>query len=75
MISKEDLLNKMQTFSYQNWRNATLLDNTKSDKTPQFEQDADNCWLYSMFNNAYYNFNSDFKLSDVIEVKNRMKSD
>ena len=75
MISKEDLLNKMQTFSYQNWRNATLLDNTKSDKTPQFEQDADNCWLYSMFNNAYYNFNSDFSLSDVIEVKNRMKSD
>lgn len=65
----------MQTFSYQNRKNATLFDNTNSDKTPQFEQDAENCWLYSMFNNAYYNFNWDFTLEDLINVKTKMKED
>ncbi len=74
-IKPNELLEKMQKFSYGNWRNAEILDLTKADKTPQFEQDAENCWLYSMFNNAYYNFNGDFTLADVIEIKNKMKAD
>ena len=45
----------------------------KWDYTPQFEQDASNCWFYSMCNNAYYNLNWDFKLDDLIEVKNLMR--
>ena len=45
----------------------------KSDRTPQFEQDASNCWFYSMCNNAYYNLNWDFKLADLIDVKNTMR--
>ena len=45
----------------------------KWDHTPQFEQDASNCWFYSMCNNAYYNLNWDFKLDDLINVKNLMK--
>ena len=75
MISRNDLLAKMEKFSYHEWQDAEILDLTKADKTPQFEQDAENCRLYSMFNNAYYNFNWDFTLADVIEVKNIMKND
>lgn len=75
MISKDDLLAKMETFSYQDAGKAELLDLVNADKTPQFEQDAENCRLYSMFNNAYYNFAWDFTLDDVIEIKNIMKKD
>lgn len=74
-ISKNELLEKLQIYSYGNWRNADLLDLKDADKTPQFEQDAENCWLYSMFNNAYYNFAGDFTLADVIEIKNQMQKD
>ena len=74
-ISKDELLEKLQIYSYGNWRNADLLDLVDADKTPQFEQDAENCWLYSMFNNAYYNFAGDFTLADVIDIKNQMQKD
>lgn len=74
-ISKNELLEKMVKFSYQNRKNAIIPDLTNADKTPQFEQDADNCWLYSMFNNAYYNFAGDFSLEDVINIKRKMAND
>ena len=74
-ISKNELMEKLTTFSYGNWHNAVIPLLTYADKTPQFEQDAENCRLYSMFNNAYYNFAGDFTLEDVIEVKNKMKKD
>ena len=64
----------MSKYSYQDWRLANIEDLTKADKTPQFEQDAENCWLYSMCNNAYYNFKWDFRLADLIEVKKLMSS-
>ena len=68
-------MEKLTTFSYGNRKNADVPDLTKADKTPQFEQDAENCRLYSMFNNAYYNFAGDFKLADLIEIKNKMAKD
>ena len=74
MNKEKELMEIMNKYSYQDWRLAETPDLTKADKTPQFEQDADNCWLYSMCNNAYYNFAWDFRLNDVIEVKNLMKS-
>ena len=74
-ISKMDLMEKLTTYSYQDWENALIPDLSMADKTPQFEQDAENCRLYSMFNNAYYNFWGDFELEDVIEIKNKMQKD
>lgn len=56
------------------WKKAKIKDLSKADRTPQFEQDTNNCWFYSMCNNAYYNL-KEFKLWDLIEVRNRMKSD
>ena len=74
-ISKNELLDKLKIFSYGNRKNAVIPDLTKADKKPQFVQDAENCWLYSMFNNAYFNFAGDFTLADVIEVKRKMQND
>lgn len=74
MTKKEkDWLEILTTYSFIDWRKAEKIDLTNADKTPQFEQDASNCWFYSMCNNAYYNFNWDFRLSDLIDVKGQMK--
>lgn len=73
-MKKDELMEIMLKYSYIDWQQAKISDLTHTDKNPQFEQDASNCWIYSMCNNAYYNFNWDFRLDDLIEVKNLMKS-
>lgn len=73
MTKEKEIMNIIRKYWFIEWIYADIQDLTKSDKTPQFEQDASNCWFYSMCNNAYYNLNWDFKLDDVIEVKNLMK--
>lgn len=73
MTKEKEILNIIRKYS---WIEAIFCDEEtikKSDRTPQFEQDASNCWFYSMCNNAYYNLNWDFKLDDLINVKNLMK--
>jgi len=73
MTKEKEILNIIRKYS---WIEAIFCDEEaikKSDRTPQFEQDASNCWFYSMCNNAYYNLNWDFKLADLIEVKNLMR--
>lgn len=73
MTKEKEILNIIRKYS---WIEAIFCDEEvikKSDRTPQFEQDASNCWFYSMCNNAYYNLNNDFKLADLIEVKNTMR--
>lgn len=75
VISKDKFLEKLETFSYWNRKNADIPDLTKADKTPKFEQDAENCRLYSMFNNAYFNFAGNFTLADVINIKQQMQKD
>lgn len=72
--TQEELMKIMNKYAYVDWRKADTPNLNEADKTPQFEQDAENCWLYSMFNNAYYNFDWDFRLDDVINVKKLMES-
>ena len=72
--NQKELMEIMNKYAYVDWRKADTPNLLEADKTPQFEQDAENCWLYSMFNNAYYNFEWDFRLNDVIEVKKLMES-
>lgn len=38
----------------ESWLKAKIVKNER-DKTPQYEQDARNCWFYSVCNNAYFN--------------------
>lgn len=73
-MKEKEIMDIMLKYAYIDWQFAKIPDLIKADKTPQFEQDAENCWLYSMFNNAYYNFDWDFRLNDVIEVKKIMES-
>jgi hypothetical protein len=55
-MKKDELMEIMLKYAYIDWQKAKITDLTNTDKTPQFEQDASNCWIYSMCNNAYYNF-------------------
>lgn len=73
-MKKDELMDIMLKYAYIDWQLADKKDLTQTNKIPQFEQDSENCWLYSMFNNAYYNFDWDFRLIDVIEVKKLMES-
>ena len=64
----------LEKYSIIDWKKAKINDLKKADRTPQFEQDLNNCWFYSMCNNAYYNL-WNFKLADAIEVRTVMKKD
>lgn len=65
---------ELEKYILVDWSKAKIKDLSKSDRTPQFEQDLNNCWFYSMCNNAYFNL-WNFKLADVIEVRTIMKKD
>ena len=70
---KNKILEMMNKYSWIDRKFADIQENN-SDKTPQFGQHASNCRFYSMCNNTYYNLQN-FNLSDLIEVKNIMKSE
>lgn len=74
MGNYENILALMQEYSGQDYRRAKLEDLQSMDRTPQFVQDADNCWLYSMFNNAYFNLRYKLSSAEVMEIKEEMRS-
>lgn len=60
-------------YSALDYKKAKLIDRRDADKTPQFEQDRSNCWLYSMFNNAYFTLGYKLSLGEIIDIKNEMQ--
>ena len=74
MGNYENILALMQEYSGQDYRRAKLEDLQSMDRTPQFVQDAENCWLYSMFNNAYFNLHYKLSSDEVMEIKEEMRS-
>jgi hypothetical protein len=44
----------LEKYALVDWRKAKIT-KLNNDRKPQFEQDLNNCWFYSMCNNAYFN--------------------
>ena len=63
----------LEKYALVDWRKAKIT-KLNNDRKPQFEQDLNNCWFYSMCNNAYFNLWS-FNLWDAIDVRTIMKKD
>lgn len=74
MNNYEKVIQLMNTYSSQDYKKAKLENLLTADRTPQFEQNAANCRLYSMFNNAYFDLRYRLSLSEIIDIKNEIKS-